>query len=442
MGSGPGSSNRACPRATLAAKVRVPLILTLYDLAAAAARALASGWALWASRSEPGRREWDERLVRTLPTIAPGGIWIHGASLGEARLGGVLASEIRTRLPGLPVAMSAVTRTGRAALPGPPRTEATFHFPIDDRGLQRRLLSSLRPRAIVLVETELWPGLLREARAAGIPVALANARLSPERMARYRRLTSLYRPLLQGVAAVAAASEADATRLLSLGASPSNTTVTGNLKFDLPPPPIPRATLRATLGWSETTPVLAAGSTGEGEDAPVLEAFARVKQGRPDARLILAPRHAERFDGAAREARDLGLVVFRLSAGERVPVDASVLLVDGHGRLAALYAAADAAFVGGTLVPIGGHNLLEPATAGVPVLFGPHTHHVAEIADVLESEGAAVRVRDAADLAVAWERLLGDPDGRKRLAAAASRVVERHRGAIHRTVDRILGILA
>jgi 3-deoxy-D-manno-octulosonic-acid transferase len=313
---------------------------------------------------------------------------------------------------------------------------------MDLRPLQRRLLAALRPSAIVLVETELWPSLLREAAAARVPVAIANARLSPERMARYRRFESLYRPLLEGIAAIAAASEADASRLLALGAPASRTSVAGNLKFDLPAPSLSRVEVRAALGWEATIPVVAAGSTGEGEDAPVLDAFVRLRAAHPDARLVLAPRHAERFDSAEREASSRGLAVHRLSRGERAAPGATVLLVDGLGRLATLYAAADAAFVGGSLVPVGGHNVLEPAAAGVPVLFGPHTHHVAEIARVLEEEGAALRVNDAGALADAWERLLDDPDARARQADAAARVMARHRGALDRTVERILGVLA
>lgn len=442
MGSGPGPGNRACPGAPVPAKVHVPLILSLYDLVASAAWALARAWAPWASRTEPGAREWNERLVRTVPDIDPGAIWIHGASLGEARLTSVLAAELRARLPGATLAVSALTPAGRAALPGAPKTEAAFFFPIDARPLQRRLLAALRPSAIVLVETELWPSLLREAAAARIPVAIANARLSPERMARYRRFESLYRPLLGGIAAIAAASEADAARLLALGAPAARTSVAGNLKFDLPAPPVPRSAVRAALGWSETVPVVAAGSTGEGEDALVLEAFLALRSAHPEARLVLAPRHVERFDAAEREASSRGLVVHRLSRGERAAPEAAVLLVDGLGRLATLYAAADAAFVGGSLVPVGGHNLLEPAAAGVPVLFGPHTHHVAEIAKVLEEEGAAVRVATSSALAEAWERLLDDPDARARQAEAAARVMARHRGALDRTVEGILGMLA
>lgn len=442
MGPGSGAGNRPCPDARVTAKVRVPLILSLYDAVAFASWALARAWAPWASRTEAGASEWTERLLRTLPVASPGSIWIHGASLGEARLTSVLAGELRSRLPGATIAVSALTRAGRAALPSPPKAEAAFYFPLDARPLQRRLLAALRPTAIVLVETEIWPSLLREAAAVRVPVVMANARLSPERMTRYRRFESLYRPLLGGLAAVAAASEADASRLLALGAPAARTSVAGNLKFDLPAPTIPRRGVRAGLGWDDDAPIVAAGSTGEGEDAPVLEAFARLRSAHPEARLLLAPRHAERFDAAEREAESRGLSVHRLSRGERAPAGTAVLLVDGLGRLANLYAAADAAFVGGSLVPVGGHNVLEPAAAGVPVLFGPHTHHVSEIAEGLEAAGAAIRVRDAAELADAWERLLDDPDARMRQAAAAARVMERHRGAVDRTVDRILGVLA
>jgi 3-deoxy-D-manno-octulosonic-acid transferase len=418
-------------------------MLLLYNAVLLPLRVAALGWAAWSSRRGGERaREWAERLARALPTVAPGGVWIHGASVGEARLVALIAGALRERRPHLPLSMSVVTRTGRAQLPGPPRSDAAFFAPLDFPGRPRRVLGAVRPRALVLLETELWPNLLREASLEEVGVALLNGRLSAERRSSYLRLRGLFRPLLEEVDAVGAQTSGDAERLVELGARPSAVVVTGNVKYDLPAPPAGSAErLRSRLGLPPGRPAVAAGSTGPGEEGQVLDAFLEARAGRPDLFLILAPRHPERIEEVSREVAARGLDLPRLSDGASRAGGADGLLVDTVGELAALYTLVSAAFVGGSLVPIGGHNVLEPAAAGVPVLFGPHTQHVASPAEALLRAGGARRVRDSHDLGRAWLVLLRDEESRRESGRRASAVVEANRGALGRSVDLVLSVV-
>lgn len=411
----------------------------LYNAVLYPLRAVAAAWSAWAGRDPAQAAPWAERRARRLPSAPPGGVWLHGASLGEARLVAAISRALDRARPGIVIAASALTPAGRAALPE--TASARFFLPLDVAAWQRRVLEALDPAALVLVETELWPNLVREAERRGVPVCLVNARLAPERMSRYRRLRALYGPLIARLSRIGAQTAQEAARFAELGADPAVVVVTGNVKYDLPVPEATRASVRAALGLSPSRPVVAAGSTGDGEDALVLDAFAALRRARPDAFLVLAPRHAVRFEDAARRVVARGLTLHRLSeAPESAAGAADVLLVDAMGRLAALYAAADAAFVGGSLVPVGGHNVLEPAACGVPVLFGPHTHHVALPAEALERAGGAVRVADAAALGQAWADLISDPGRRKATANAAAGVVEANRGALDRTAALILEV--
>jgi 3-deoxy-D-manno-octulosonic-acid transferase len=337
----------------------------------------------------------------------------------------------------LPLYASAVTRTGRAGLPGPPAVDAAFFAPLDFRGLPSRVLEALGPTGLALVETELWPNLVHEAGQRGVPVAIVNGRLSEERMSRYRRWRRLYRAVLEGIARVGAQSDADAERFESLGVDRGRIVVTGNLKYDLAPLDHDRAALRDRLGVDPVSrPVLVAGSTAEGEDAAVLDAFLAVRAEHPGTLLILAPRHLSRVEAASAACAARGLESVRLSGIP--PANAAgrdVVVVDSTGELARLYAVADAAFVGGSLVPVGGHNVLEPVAAGVPVLFGVHTGHVAEPARALVDAGAATRVADGEALGRAWSLLLGDRAARDRMAACGRGVLEGGRGSLVRTLD-------
>lgn len=382
---------------------------------------------------------WEERAARRLPPSIAGGAWLHGASVGETGIVRALASEARRRLPGLPLAATCTSRTGRALLRNAPEFDAASLLPLDLPSCLRPFIRALSPGSLTLVETELWPNLLLASHRAGIPVSIVNARLDPAKQRRYDWLRPLYLPLVAPVARVGAQSDGDAGRFARLGVPESRIEVTGNVKFDLAATPPPGAS-REAFGLAPSRPVVAAGSTGEGEDDPVLDAFVDARRDHPELYLILAPRHPERFEGAARAAATRGLSVHRLSSGRDAEAGrADVLLVDTIGRLAGLYALADGAFVGGSLVPVGGHNLLEPVAQGVPVLFGPHTGHVAEVARLLERAGAADRVADAAALGAAWSRLAGDRELRERRVAAGRSVLAANRGALAKSVAILLG---
>jgi 3-deoxy-D-manno-octulosonic-acid transferase len=412
----------------------------LYNAALLPVRAASVVFSIWPRHTPEATLERDQRLARRLPSVPPGAIWIHGASVGEARLVGALARELRRRRPGQPLAASTVTATGRAQLPAPPVLDAAFFLPLDFPALQRRVFDVIAPSMIVLVETELWPNLLAEAERRRVPVVVVNGRLAPERLGRYRRLSALYRPLLRGLHTIGAAGSDEAGRFAALGVSDGAIRVIGNLKFDLPAPGEKPADLRARFGVSANRPVVAAGSTASGEDEFVFDAFAAARREVPDLLLLLAPRHPERFASVAEDAERRGFVVSRVSRGAAAP-HTDVLLVDTIGELASLYALAGSAFVGGSLVPVGGHNLLEPIAAGVPVLYGPHTEHVADIAAALDQSGAGLRIQDAGALGRSFADLALHPDERARRVALGRRFVDANRGALHRAADLVLDVL-
>ena len=318
--------------------------------------------------------------------------------------------------------------------------DAAFFVPLDFPGLATRVLDALRPVALVLVETELWPNLLHQAHAASVPVVLINGRLSPNRMNRYRRLSRLYRPVLERVAVLGAQSHGDAERLRELGARPEAVVVTGNIKYDLPLPRTDPESMRRRLELPRERAVFAAGSTAPTEEALVLRAFETARRNRPDLLLVLAPRHITRAEEVQELVRSHGLRCVRYSTGDPV-ASADVLLVDTLGDLVALYQIAQVAFVGGSLVPIGGHNVLEPAALGVPVVFGPFTEHFREPAEALERAGGARRVRDAAELGDVVARLLQDDNRRREIARRAGNVVDANRGALERSVSLLLDAL-
>lgn len=394
---------------------------------------------LWAARDRERADAWSERLARSVPKVPAGCFWIHGASVGEARVSTAVGQALRRVHPRRPLVFSAVTATGRSRLPGPPLADAAFLAPLDFRGLPGRVLDGIAPAALLLVETELWPNLIHEAAARDVPVIVVNGRLSPERMARYQRFAGLYRPLFARLSRVGAQSPEDARRFEKAGLPADAMEVTGNVKYDMPAPEVDTAALRARFGLEEERVVLVAGSTGEGEDPLVLDVYRELRGHVPDLFLILAPRHPERAEAVAAEAARRSVRLHRLTHGDdRRAGRADGLLVDTVGELSALYALAPAAFVGGSLVPVGGHNVLEPAAMGIPVLFGPHTEHFAEPAAALERAGGGFRVNDAGDLARTWARLLEDRDYRQQAGRNAAGVVEGNRGAMDRTVAMIL----
>jgi 3-deoxy-D-manno-octulosonic-acid transferase len=388
------------------------------------------------------RPRFRDRLGRGLPEIPVGGVWIQAVSVGEVELARRLVAEMEQQAPELPLLVSATTATG---LDLARRTLGerlpVFPCPIDLPGPVSRVFDAARPRLLVLVETELWPELIHQAGVRGVPVAVVNARLSEGSFAGYRRVAGRLRSLLAPLALVLARTAADADRFAGLNIPKDRIVITGNVKYDL-------ARDERALEWEEAIrraaggrPILVAGSTMEGEEAQVLDALAGLGADGATPLLILAPRHPERFDGVARLLSDRGLVFSRRSSGDALPTDTDVFLIDTIGELARSYRLARVAFIGGSLVPTGGHNPLEPAVWGVPVLSGPHVHNFLEVYDEMTEAGAAHLVADSDELRVAAAAWLDEPDFAAAAGKAGREVVERNRGATARTCSTLLKLL-
>jgi 3-deoxy-D-manno-octulosonic-acid transferase len=313
--------------------------------------------------------------------------------------------------------------------------DRVFHVyaPVDLPGAVRRTLDRLRPQLVILMETELWPNLIHQAYSRGIPVILANARLS-ERSARgYGRVGRLTRQMLGELCAIATQTADDARRFMELGAERDKVSVAGSVKFDVSRP-TGIAQLAAALRqqWGPQRPVWIAASTHAGEEEMVLAAFETVRQGYPDALLLLVPRHPERFGQVAGLVRTAGFQLVRRSSDEAPTPSTQVYLADTMGELTTLYGAAELAFVGGSLVPIGGHNALEPAALGIPIITGPHVFNFAEITALLADAGALRQIKDVRGLAHAVLEWLQAPQQRTLAGEAGRRVVEGNRGALRR----------
>jgi 3-deoxy-D-manno-octulosonic-acid transferase len=380
-----------------------------------------------------------ERLARDLPELARGGLWLHAVSVGEVEIARRLVRELAGRAPELPLLVTATTATGlalaRRTLAG---AASVVVCPLDLPGPIGRLLDAARPRLLVVVETELWPEMLHQTGRRGIAAAVVNARLSERSFGRYRRVRPLLAPLLAPLGLVLARSAADAERFSALGVPAAAIRVAGNVKYDLEPNPEPlpwAAALKAAAGGR---PVLVAGSTMAGEEEVVLDVAARA--GRP-LYLVLAPRHPERFDAVAELIARRGLSLSRRSTGDGAAVGTSVFLLDTIGELARAYRFAEVAFVGGSLVPTGGHNPLEPALWGVPVLSGSHVHNFAEVYDEMTQAGAAVLVDGPGELLDGLAAWLDNPRAARLAGAAGRSVVEANRGATARTASALLELI-
>ncbi len=385
-----------------------------------------------------------ERLgfLRATAPPAPGArFWVHAVSVGEVMAAVPLVQALRARWPAADVVVSTVTATGqqvaRARLGG---AATIVTFPLDFAGATRRAVRRVAPGCFVALETELWPNLLRALRRAGVPAALANGRISDRSFRRYRRVRRLFRRVLVDVAVFCMQSEEDARRIIGLGAPAERVVVTGNLKMELPAGDAGAEQLWRRLLHLGAAPVVVAGSTHRGEDGPVLDAYLAARAAVPGLRLVLAPRHPERLDEVEVQARSRRLGVVRRSRIAAATL-ADVILLDTVGELASLYAVADVIFVGGSLVPAGGHNVIEPARHARPVVFGPHMTNFRDAAALLLRAGAAVQVRDGAALARVLAELLADPGRRQVLGKAAWEAVQAHQGACARTVAALEAML-
>lgn len=399
----------------------------------------------WRGLREPNYRlRWSERFSRNLPSapkLRP--VWIHAVSVGETVAATPIVNHLRERFPSIPILVTTTTPTG-AATAESRFGDSVLHafFPYDLPSVINRYVAHFDPRLLILMETELWPNLLRRCRERNTPVVIANARLSQQSASRYRCFPSITGAMMSSIDYFATQTMDDRERFISLGAEASAVVTTGSLKFDIElPPSIAECghALRRLLG--ENRAVLVAGSTHDGEEEMLLQAFAELRIRHADCLLLIAPRHPARFDRVAELCRKQGFRVARHSRGEPCGPEVAVYLVDSMGELSSFYAAGDVAFVGGSMVRRGGHNVLEPAALGVPVVVGPYTYNISEIVTMLQSVGGLIVAENAAALAACLEEWLASSAARDRAGAAARRMVAQHGGAaakISRIIDEMI----
>ena len=376
-------------------------------------------------------------------------IWIHAVSVGEALTARALAADLKARYPRLRLFLSTTTIAGQqVARRNIQHVDAVFYFPFDWAFIVRRTLNLARPRVFIMMETEIWPNLLRVCRERGIKTVMINGRISTRSYPRYRLIRPLFKHVLANVDRFCMQSEESARRLIDLGALPSRVTVTGSLKFDSLELPTasahgkPRQRVLRFFRLSPNRTVLVAGSTMRGEEAAVFDALRRIKTTMPAALAIIAPRQPERFGDVERLAVAAGFTAMRRS---ELPIDAEpradIVVLDSIGELAEIYQLATAVFVGGSLVDHGGHNILEPAAYGKPIVFGPYMQNFTEIADAFIANGAAIQVQSARELEEMLLTLVTDPVRRARLGAAARALVEANRGAKEKTMAVIADLV-
>jgi 3-deoxy-D-manno-octulosonic-acid transferase len=400
----------------------------------------------WRGFKEPGyRRHWAERLGWYGPRAAAvHTIWLHAVSVGETRAAEPLIEALLAAYPESRIVLTHMTPTGRAAglaLFGKHGARLVqSYLPYDTGFMVARFIDHFSPRICILMETEVWPNLVAVCAARAVPVALVNARLSERSLRRGRRFGSLMTDAARAIALVTAQTEADAERIGALGAP--RVGVTGSIKFDVQAPAPALATgawLRARIG---ARPVLLCASTRDGEETLLLDAFGQLAAAVPGVLLLLVPRHPQRFDDVARLVEARGLTLARRSRlGSDESVAAAVLLGDSMGEMAAYCVACDCAFIGGSLLPLGGQNLIEACALGKPVLIGEHTFNFALVTEEAVAAGAALRVADAPELMREAARLLADDIGRAAMGARAAAFANLHRGATLRTLEMLCSII-
>jgi 3-deoxy-D-manno-octulosonic-acid transferase len=407
-----------------------------YSLAWIALLPFAFLYLLWRARRQPDYlRHWGERLGLSpvTPKDRPA-IWLHAVSVGETRAAAPLIQAIRARHPGHAILLSHGTPTGRATgreLFGD--SVVQFYLPYDFPPLVRLFLLRSRPALGVIMETEIWPNLYAACRRRDIPLFLVNARLSEKSARGYRRFRMLLAPALRGLTGIAAQTRSDSQRLIQLGAE--TVTVTGNLKFDVTPPGNTEVATRELRAAFANRFVFLGASTREGEEAMILDALAGLDI--PDLLIVLVPRHPQRFESVAALLDARQLAHGRRGSKQAMPAGCRVFLGDSMGEMAAYYAAADLAYVGGSLLPFGGQNLIEAAAMGCPALIGPHTWNFDEAAEQAVACGAARRVADVEELSRNVESLRRQPDALRSMRAAGLRFAEANRG----TTERVMGLL-
>jgi 3-deoxy-D-manno-octulosonic-acid transferase len=415
---------------------------------------LTAPYYIWKRRDELAGARWRERFGRlpeSFQQAERGAIWVHAVSVGETLAVVRLARDLQGLFPDRKIFLSSVTPAGRAAGESRlPSVAGRFYLPMDWRGAVGAALKRIQPSLLVIVETELWPNLLRTSHEFGARIILINARLSTRSFRRYRLLRPLMRRVLEHVDVICAQTEADAERFRHLGAAPERIVLSGNLKFDSEPPRVaafPRL-LEKAAGMTGRGPIMIAASTMPGEEPIVLQAWSKVRAQYPTALLILAPRHPARFDEVAQILIDSGCSCTRRThlASHEPEISSQVaapevLLLDSIGELAGILELADVVFVGGSLVPTGGHNILEAAYWAKPVVFGPHMENFQDIARLFLEANACVQVQDAEEFAASALKLFGDRAAARRLGERGKQVLEKQTGATARVLEQIQRLL-
>ena len=392
----------------------------------------------WQGRQAPELRiNWQQRLG-FVPRSSGTVVWVHAVSVGETIAAAPMVRRLLERNPDITILMTAMTDTGLTQAMNMFGSQVKYAYaPYDTPGSIRRFLNRTNPRILVIMETEIWPNMIRQSRSRQVPVFLINARLS-ERSARgYERVKSLVSPIMRSISWVAAQAEKDAERFRRIGVAASKVSVTGSVKFDVDIPEAVRKTsfqLKASLS---DRPVWIAGSTHEGEEAQILAAHRQILASHPSALLIIVPRHPERFESVAEKVLQQSFSLARRSRGDGL-VGAEVYLGDTMGELMMLYGASDAAFVGGSLIERGGHNPLEPAGWGIPVISGPNVFNFETIYQRLVDDRGVVIVSGADELFQHLSTLFDDVDERRASGQRALSVVNKNRGALDRVVDGII----
>ena len=420
--------------------MRMVYLLLVY-LAAPIVVAMEAWKAIWQPEY---RGRLGQRLGYVVAQPAAGCLWVHAVSVGEVQAAAALIRSLGRSYPAIPVVITTVTPTGAQ------RARALFgdavrhcYLPYDLPGSVRRFLDRIQPQVAIILETEIWPTLYHELGGRGIPLVMASARVSTRSVDRYRRMASLFRETLSHGIQIGAQTAADADRFRAIGAPADRVRVTGNVKFDME---IPEASIAAGRDFrarcAAARPVWIAGSTHEGEEEAMLAAHAIVRARHPGALLILVPRHPQRFEAVRALLRRSGVDFAQRSAGEEPTAGQPVFLVDTLGDLQMFYAASDVAFVAGSLVPVGGHSLLEPAVLGLPMLSGPHTQNAQDVAELFEQSGALRIVRSKEELAQRVADWFDDPARARADGASGQQAVAQNRGAVNRLVAMVAPLLS
>ena len=418
---------------------------SLYSLLLACAALLSlPWWLLQMLRLGKYRAGFKERLgfvPARLRTASPGSIWVHAVSVGEVLAVSGLIAELKNAQPDAQILVSTTTATGQRLARERFGEAQCFFMPVDLGFAVRAYLNALQPKMLILAETEFWPNLLHLARKRGTAIATVNARISDRSFPRYHRFHWFFRRVLANIDLFLAQTTADADRLRAIGAPTERVQISGNLKFDIRQPSAAKIADELRAAIPRSSPVIVCGSTAEGEEEPVLQAFKQLQRQFPSAVMILAPRHPERFDKVANLIASFDIAFVRRSSwAAACPITGGVFLLDSVGELASIYTLADIAFVGGSLVPTGGHNILEPAQYGAAIVVGPHTFNFREIVSIFQN-GGALRLVTAEALADVLLELLSNPEQRQRLGQRAKTLFAQHAGATQRTLHALSPLL-